>query len=112
MENLFVFYSDLSVDKKFRFNVDEITITKVLNENSYKAFRKASTSYVNRVYVRKHILEKFNNQCSFCGSTHMLEIDHIISVKESFLNGQYVACNTLENLRLLCKSCNLKKGSL
>ena len=111
MENLFVFYSDLSIDKKFRFNVDEITIINVIHRNCYKSFRKASTAYVNRVYVRKYILEKFNNQCNICGSKNRLEIDHIKSVKSCFISGHFVSCNTLENLRLLCKVCNYKKGS-
>ena len=105
------FYSDLSIDKKYRFNLDENSINLILkfNDKSYSVFRKISTSYANRVYVKRFILNKYNNKCKFCGSKNNLQIDHIISVYKCFLDRNFMICNTIENLQLLCSKCNLKK---
>jgi HNH endonuclease len=41
--------------------------------------------------------------CQVCGATQLLEFDHIVRVREGGLD-------TVENLRLLCKPCNVKRG--
>jgi 5-methylcytosine-specific restriction endonuclease McrA len=43
-------------------------------------------------------------QCRYCGSDENLHIDHIISRKRG-------GTHDLDNLQVLCKSCNLRKSS-
>ena len=45
---------------------------------------------------------KINTECSFCGSTEDLTVDHIIPVSRG-------GTNDLENLQPLCRSCNSYK---
>jgi len=53
--------------------------------------------------LRERIFKKYNYVCFNCGSTERLQIDHIKSVKEG---GDIEE----DNLQILCKICNLKKG--
>lgn len=107
------FYSDLSIDKKFRFNLDESPIELILNnpDKSYQTFRKVSTSYVNRVFVRKYIFNKYNNKCFLCSSELDLQIDHIIPVYKCYKDKNFMLCNNIDNLQLLCSKCNIKKSN-
>ena len=55
------------------------TRLKFRNSNQkvrYKALRNSSDSFIKRKDVRDFLLEKYNYQCSICGSTDSLEIDH------------------------------------
>lgn len=52
--------------------------------------------------LRKQVFQRDQNKCVVCGSTHLLEVDHIIPFSR---RGRH----RLGNLRLLCKSCNLAK---
>lgn len=52
--------------------------------------------------IRKHILA--SGKCAKCGSVNDLEIDHIVSVKKG---GRTVR----ENLQVLCRTCNRRKGA-
>jgi hypothetical protein len=62
---------------------------------------------VNRKTISEELRDKIYKKCNFkcveCGSTEDLEIDHIVPFS---LGGR----TELENLQLLCKKCNLKKG--
>ena len=49
--------------------------------------------------TRRLVFQKARNQCENCGSCHALEVDHI---RPQALGGN----SELENLRLLCRSCN------
>ena len=53
--------------------------------------------------VRKAVLEKYNGTCAWCGSREEPEIDHIVPLREG-------GTNAIENLQVLCKSCNTRKG--
>lgn len=52
---------------------------------------------------RLYYLNKFDNKCFLCDSTSNLQIDHIIPIT---LGGD----NSEENIQVLCKLCNCKKG--
>lgn len=57
----------------------------------------------HNVLMRGFYLDKFNHKCVKCGSTERLELDHIIAITEGGDNSQ-------ENIQVLCKPCNGKKG--
>lgn len=58
---------------------------------------KLTKDMIEKLYI------KFDNKCFFCGATENLSIDHVVSVK----NG---GDNSMENLQILCMSCNRKKS--
>jgi len=61
---------------------------------SHKGWRK----------VRQRILQRDQSTCQLCGQTEgQLHIDHIIPKR---LNGSDLD----DNLRVLCQSCNLRRG--
>ncbi|HXH76102.1 MAG TPA: HNH endonuclease [Bacteriovoracaceae bacterium] len=60
------------------------------------------TRYVQK-QVKAEVWERDKGKCKNCESTHGLELDHILPFA---VGGKTV----VENLRLLCKSCNLRKG--
>lgn len=53
--------------------------------------------------VRREVFAKGGGRCAACGSTDNLHIDHIRPYSR---RGRH----HLSNLRLLCRTCNLKKG--
>lgn len=79
------------------------------NKKSFLMFRNSSSAFIKNKNVRNYIYKKYNNCCNNCKSLINLEIDHIISVKNSFNNKDYYNCNSVENLMLLCKNCHNKK---
>lgn len=54
--------------------------------------------------VRKQVMERDNYQCVECEGTDWLTLDHIWPYSKG---GQ----DTVENLRVLCRSCNSAKGA-
>jgi 5-methylcytosine-specific restriction endonuclease McrA len=54
-------------------------------------------------YVKKYIINE-RSVCAKCNTKEYLTIDHIKPVS---LGGE----NTLDNIQILCKSCNFKKGN-
>jgi 5-methylcytosine-specific restriction endonuclease McrA len=54
---------------------------------------------------RERVFNRDGRSCAICGTDEgEMHIDHIISRKSG-------GTHDLENLRVLCKSCNLRKGS-
>ena len=51
---------------------------------------------------RKTLLELANNKCVICGSTADLCIDHIVPITKG-------GSDDLDNLQILCRSCNSRK---
>ena len=64
--------------------------------------RKPTVKNYNKIF--KCLLKKYNFKCVYCGEKENLSIDHIKPVK---LGGG----DELNNLQILCKSCNSKKGA-
>jgi hypothetical protein len=53
--------------------------------------------------VRRAVLQRDDYQCQECGATEELEMDHIIPKSRG-------GATTVENLQVLCHSCNMSKG--
>ena len=53
---------------------------------------------VGLVYMR------YDGKCCKCGSSNDLQLDHIIPFSKG-------GSSEVDNLQLLCKDCNLKKGN-
>ncbi|MCK5074005.1 MAG: HNH endonuclease [Bacteriovoracaceae bacterium] len=53
--------------------------------------------------VRAQVFKRAKNKCEICGSIHALQIDHR---KPFALGGD----NSISNLRLVCRNCNLRSG--
>ncbi len=52
--------------------------------------------------TRATVMERDGYKCAFCGETRNLQIDHIMPVSTG-------GTNELNNLRVLCKSCNARR---
>lgn len=52
--------------------------------------------------IREAIKKRDGEKCNYCGSTHNLEIDHILPVSKG-------GNSNAENLQVLCKQCNVLK---
>lgn len=77
-----------------------------LEEMKYRFFknkRKKRICYLPKT-LRNQILEKYKFTCQKCGVNKDLSIDHIKPVKHG-------GTDEAENLTILCKICNAKKGA-
>lgn len=72
-----------------------------LSSSHNRSKRKLVPQYVKTL---KHLLHKYNFMCVRCSSEENLTIDHIFPVSRG-------GSDDVENLQILCKSCNSKKGS-
>lgn len=92
--------------KKRDFDLCYECIEKVFIQTC--GYEKLSHVKVRRAFIsekmREEILKKYDYQCVKCHSKSKLEIDHIIPFS---IGGK----TDIENLQVLCKSCNLKKGN-
>ena len=83
---------------------------KALGDDIYKKYiRGCASGYIQRKEVRENVFKKYQS-CNICGSKENLTIDHIISAYRAG-TGEYQIeeINRLENLQVLCKSCNSAK---
>jgi len=71
--------------------------------------RNTSSCYVKKPAVRMFILEKYNHTCCMCGSNDNLQIDHINPVYNATIEN-IRTINSIDNLRPLCMSCNVRRG--
>lgn len=54
--------------------------------------------------VRREVLERDGHRCVECGATETLSLDHIVPYSHG-------GPDTVENLRVLCRPCNSRKGN-
>ena len=54
--------------------------------------------------VKRAVLIRDNNSCVKCGATENLHIDHEIALSRG-------GSNDVDNLEVLCRDCNLRKGA-
>ena len=103
-------------DKNHKKDVDKIIAffrkaVKFVNkaERKYSKWTRFKNEYqpANKHYIpkptRKAVLIRDNHKCVKCGNPKDLHMDHIIPKSRS-------GSNELENLQVLCKDCNLRKG--
>lgn len=105
-------FSELRRDKII--NSDEFHTLRKIYLNFYDNFlkirnyernkpRRDAQKCIKKKETRKHIIDR-DKKCLCCGSDKNLSIDHIIPVS---IGGS----NDFNNLQLLCKSCNSRKGT-
>jgi 5-methylcytosine-specific restriction endonuclease McrA len=82
-------------------------ITSLFKNPNNLHYEGASPERLGWLLVRKKMKElvfmRDIHECKYCGSTENLEIDHIIPLAKG-------GTNELDNLQILCKKCNRKKG--
>ena len=71
---------------------------------SYEYRRVAASIHITNPTVRKRIFDKCGHECSHCGATGDLSIDHIHPVSKG-------GGDEDDNLQVLCRSCNSKKSN-
>ena len=62
---------------------------------------KSGEEQESEASIRRRVRIHYGHKCSNCGSTHAVQEDHIIPVAAG-------GKTTFENMRLLCKNCNLR----
>lgn len=53
--------------------------------------------------IRAFVMKRDGYKCQFCGATRRLQLDHIVRFRDG-------GPDTPENLRVLCKPCNIRRG--
>ena len=92
---------------------DEIDTAKAIVEisnnhdsfrQSYPFRRKAASRFISNPKIRKTIFDRDGLKCKKCGATDNLHLDHIKPVSKG-------GDDSLDNLQVLCCSCNSSKGN-
>jgi 5-methylcytosine-specific restriction endonuclease McrA len=73
-------------------------------DRAKKRRRQQAQYYIGKNGVREAVLERCNHQCVNCGKEENLQIDHILPISRG---GE----DKLDNLQVLCRTCNVEKGS-
>jgi|SRR3982751_3452862 len=79
--------------------IQPFILQAVLNE----CFDRKRRIAIPRKTIQK-VFSKYKRECTICGSTEKLEIDHIHPYSKG-------GTNDISNLQVLCKSCNIKKSN-
>lgn len=98
--------------RKFLMYFSELMTNKISREEFLKQTkpRQKKSRRPIPMGLRIRVLEKFGGKCAICGAkprkdNHvMIEIDHIVPVSKG-------GGNQIDNLRPLCKACNLGRGN-
>jgi hypothetical protein len=64
---------------------------------------KRASRYISK-QIKDEVRKRDRERCVECGATDYLEFDHITPYSKG-------APNVVDNIQLLCRKCNLKKGS-
>jgi len=78
-----------------------LVFTEVLKSTHNRKNRRAISNYKS---ILKKLLSKYNFKCVNCSTKENLTIDHIKPVSKG-------GTDDFNNLQILCKSCNSKKGA-
>jgi hypothetical protein len=82
-------------------------VNKKWNPETVQRKRKetsTSSRYIS-VQIRAQVWKRDGGKCKICGSQYALELDHI---RPFAVGGE----TTINNLRLLCRNCNQRKGQV
>lgn len=92
-------------------------ISNAIMAGDKEALAKQRGTFIGRVYwyekpsrpqispaIRLAVYRRDGHRCRTCGSEQRLELDHIIPWSHG-------GPDTVENLRVLCKSCNVRRGT-
>ena len=92
----------ISLARKLAKGVDRADRTYRKFTHLRTELRPASREHLS-ASKRKRILLRGKGRCMKCGSRENLEIDHVVPLARG-------GSNRLENLQLLCRDCNRRKG--
>ena len=93
----------VNIADKFRKDI-KFTIGRIKSAKRKRAKRKpAKRKHIPKA-VRDAVMERDNYTCVYCGSTNNPELDH----NEAHANN---GSDEINNLQVLCKSCNRRKGA-
>jgi len=98
--------------RKTKWNPHKETLRKIYKSNykeAYKIFRNSSSGYISKPDVREYVFFNHGRLCSVCNDRLATEIDHVKSVYSCFKDKEFEFCNSLENLKPICKYCNTSK---
>ena len=92
----------VNIADKFRKDI-KFTIGRIKSAKRKPAKRKpAKRKHIPKA-VRDAVMERDNYTCVYCGSTNNPELDH----DEAHANN---GSDEIDNLQVLCRSCNRRKG--
>ena len=93
----------VNIADKFRKDI-KFTIGRIKSAKRRPAKRKpAKRKHIPKA-VRDAVMERDNYTCVYCASTNNPELDH----NEAHANN---GSDKIDNLQVLCRSCNRRKGS-
>ena len=90
--------------KDIKFTIGRITSAKRKPTKRKRAKRKSTKRKHIPKAVRDAVMERDNYTCVYCGSTNNPELDH----NEAHAND---GSDDIDNLQVLCMSCNRRKGA-
>jgi hypothetical protein len=90
---------DELIQKLAEFGREEFKRVKPVAAPRPKSNAANSKAAISKASIRRQIWQRDKHKCTGCGSTFALEEDHKLPKAKG---GQY----SLENMRLLCRSCN------
>lgn len=89
-------------DKVLQYYKDNPEITIASNANHRAKIHNAPGRLTKEDII--DIRDRYGWRCANCGSYDNVEFDHVKPLSEG-------GANTVDNLQLLCKSCNIRKGT-
>ncbi len=105
VSNKIVRWEEIAICLLGELNPPQVGTSTASNENIKKQFppRKCMQAVMAWFYAQ-------NGRCAICGTRVHIEVDHITSKEEFEKQGKSAAeADTLDNLQLLCKRCNVGK---
>jgi len=92
----------MNLEKILSFLVEKELVPGKVPSSTRKGKAVGSGRYIPRS-VKANVVKRDSSQCQNCGSTHKVQIDHIIPIGRG-------GKSETNNLRLLCRNCNLRAG--